>query len=68
MKVGYEHIMLGVSLYNKKKKKNNIAHCGNNQPYNQMIMTAVFHAVWSCGRPLKYYYYIPVGDLGTAME
>ena len=43
-------------------------HCGNNQQYNQMIMTAVFHDVWSRDRPLKYYYYIPAGGLGTAME
>ena len=33
-----------------------------------MIMTAVFHDVWSHGRSLKSYYYIPAGDLGTAME
>ena len=65
MKVGYQHIMHEVSLY---QKKNNIAHCGNNQQYNQMIMTAVFHDVWSHGRPLKYYYYIPARGLGTAME
>ena len=32
-----------------------------------MIMTAVFHDVWSHGRPLKYCYYIPAGCLGTAM-
>ena len=54
--------------YHSIKKKNNIAHCGNNQQYNQMIMTAVFHDVWSHGRPLKYYYYISVGGLETAME
>ena len=33
-----------------------------------MIMTAVFYDVWSHNRPLKYFYYIPAGDLGTAME
>ena len=33
-----------------------------------MIMTAVLHDVWSRGRPLNYYYYISVGDLGTAVE
>ena len=33
-----------------------------------MIMTAVLHDVWSCSRPLNYYYYISVGGLGTAME
>ena len=49
-------------------KKNIIAHCGNNQKNNQMIMTAVLHDVWSCGRPLNYYYYISAGGLGTAME
>ena len=64
MKVGYQHIMHEVSLY----QKNIIAHCGNNQKNNQMIMTAVLHDVWSHGRPLNYYYYISVGGLGTAME
>ena len=64
MKVGYQHIMHEVSLY----PKTSIAHCGNNQQYNQMIMTAVFCDVWSHGRPLKYYYYIPAGGLGTTME
>ena len=49
-------------------KKNIIAHCGNNQKNNQMIMTAVLHDVWSHGRPLNYYYYISAGGLGTAME
>ena len=39
MKVGYQHIIHEVSLY----QKNNIWHCGNNQQYNQMIMTAIFH-------------------------
>ena len=48
--------------------KNNIAHCDNNQPYNQMIMTAEVHDFWSHGRPLKYYFYISMGGLGTAME
>ena len=33
-----------------------------------MIMTAVLHDVWSCGRPLNYYNYISTGGLGTAME
>ena len=65
MKVGYQHITHEVSLY---QKKNNIAQCANNQQYNQMIMKAVFYDVWPCGRSLKYYYYIPMGDLGTAME
>ena len=64
MKVGYQHIMHEVSL----SKKNNTVHCGNIQQYNQMIMTAVFHDVWSHGRPLNYYYYIPAGGLGTAMK
>ena len=58
MKVGYQHIMHEVSLY---QKKSNIVHCGNNQQYNQMIKTAVFHDVWFRGRPLKYYYYIANG-------
>ena len=49
-------------------KKNNIAHCGNNQQYNQIIMRAVFHDVWSHSRPLKYFYSIPAGGQGTAME
>ena len=57
MKVGYQHIMHEVSLY----QKNIIAHCGNNQKNNQMIMTAVLHDVWSRGRPLNYYYYISGG-------
>ena len=65
MKVGYQHIMHEVSLYQKKYHS---AHCGNNQKNNQMIMTAVLHDVWSRGRPLNYYYYISVGGLGTAME
>ena len=64
MKVGYQHIMHEASLY----QKNNIVHCGNNQQYNQMIMTAVFYDVWSHSRPLKYYYYISVGGIGTVME
>ena len=64
MKVGYQHTMHEVSLY----QKNVIAHCGNNQQYNQMIMTAVFHDGWSHGRSLKYYCYISTGGLGTAME
>ena len=49
-------------------KKNVIAHCGNNQKNNQMIMTAILHDVWSCSRPLNYYYHISAGGLGTAME
>ena len=48
-------------------KKNNIVHCGNNMPYNQM-MTAEVHEFWSHGRPLKYYFYISAGGLGTALE
>ena len=64
MKVGYQHITHEVSLYQKKI----IAHCSNNQKNNQMIMTAVLHDVWSHSRPLNYYYYLSVGDLGTAME
>ena len=64
MKVGYQHIMHEVSLY----QKYNIAYCGINQQYNPLIMRAVFHDIWSRGRPLKYYYYIPVGGVGTAME
>ena len=48
--------------------KNNIAHCGNNQPYNQMIMTGVFHEFRTYAKLFKYYFYISVGGLGTAME
>ena len=65
MKVGYQYIMHGVSFY---QKQNVIAHRGNNQKNNQMIMTAILHDVWSCGRPLNYYYHISVDGLGTAME
>ena len=64
MKVGYQHIIHEVSLY----QKNIIAHCGNNQKNKQMIMTAVLHDVWSHSRPLNYYHYISTGDLGTTME
>ena len=64
MKVGYQHIMHGVSLYQKKI----IAHCGNNQKNNLLIMTVILHDVWSHGRPLNYYYYISAGDVWTAME
>ena len=49
-------------------KKHIIAHCGNNQKNNQMIMKAVLHDVWSHGRLLNNYYYISAGGLGTAME
>ena len=48
--------------------KNNIVHCGNNQPYNQMIMTAVFHEFYTYAKILKYYFYTSAGGLGTAME
>ena len=33
-----------------------------------MIMTAEAHEFWSGSRPLKYYFYISAGGLGTAME
>ena len=49
-------------------KKKFIANCGNNQKNNQMIMTAILHDVWSRSRPLNYYYYISMGDLGAAIE
>ena len=49
-------------------KNNIIAHCGNNQKNNQMIMTAVLHDVWYCSRLLNYYYYISEGGLETTME
>ena len=65
IKVGYQHTLHEVSLC---QKKNNITHCGNNQQCNQIVMTAEFHDVWSHGRPLKYYYWVSVGGLGTAME
>ena len=31
-------------------------------------MTAEFHEIYTCAKLLKYYFYISVGDLGTAME
>ena len=64
MKVGYQHTMHEISPYHI----NNIAHCDNNQQYNIMIMTAEVHEFWSHTWPLKYYFYISVGGLGTAME
>ena len=33
-----------------------------------MIMTAEVHEFLSWGRPLKYYFYISVGGLGTAVD
>ena len=30
-------------------------------------MAVILHDVWSCGRPLNYYYYMSAGGLGTAM-
>ena len=44
-----------------------MAHCGNNQKNNQILLTVILHDIWSHGRPLNNYYYLSVGGLGTAM-
>ena len=48
-------------------KKNIIAHCGNNQINNQILLTVILHDIWSCSRPLNDYYGISAEGLGTAV-